>query len=86
MCNVKFRQQFPIGPYFVDFCSIGRRLIVEVDGGQHADQSREDDVRTSFLNSYGYRVLRFWNDQVISNTEEVLAEIEEFLNADSQQP
>ena len=83
MGNVKFRRQHPIGPYFVDLCSIQRKLIVEIDGGQHADQSAEDEVRSSFLNSYGYRVLRFWNNQVLENTDEVLAEIEKFLSTDS---
>jgi very-short-patch-repair endonuclease len=83
MGNVKFRRQHPIGPYFVDLCSIQRKLIVEIDGDQHADQSAEDEVRSSFLNSYGYRVLRFWNNQVLENTDEVLAEIEKFLSTDS---
>jgi very-short-patch-repair endonuclease len=83
MCNIKFRRQHPIGCYFVDFCSIQQKLIVEVDGGQHADQSAEDEVRSSFLKSYGYRVLRFWNDQVLENTDEVLAEIEKSLSTDS---
>jgi very-short-patch-repair endonuclease len=85
MCNVKFRRQHPIGPYFVDFCSIQRQLIVEIDGSQHADQSAEDEVRSSFLKSYGYRVLRFWNNQVLENTDEVLVEIEKFLSTDSSE-
>jgi very-short-patch-repair endonuclease len=85
MSNVKFRRQHPIGPYFVDFCSIQRKLIVEVDGGQQADQSAEHEVRSSFLKSYGYRVLRFWNDQVLKNTDEVLDEIEKFLSTDSSE-
>ena len=59
MCNVKFRRQHPIGPYFVDFCSIERNLILEVDGGQHAEQPADDEARSSFLRSHGYRVLRF---------------------------
>jgi len=80
MCNVKFRRQFPIGPYFVDFCSIERRLIVEIDGSQHADQSGDDQARTSYLASRGYRVLRFWNDQVLGSLGEVLNEIEKFLS------
>lgn len=84
MCNVKFRRQHPIGPYFVDFCSIERGLIVEVDGGQHAERSVEDETRTSFLQSRGYRVLRFWNHRVLANTNEVLDEIENILSLDSQ--
>ena len=83
MCNVKFRRQHPIGPYFVDFCSIQRKLIIEIDGAQHADRSAEDEVRSSFLKSDGYRVVRFWNNQVLHDTNEVLFEIEKFLSADS---
>ena len=82
MCNVKFRRQHPIGPYFVDFCSIERNLIVEVDGGQHAEQSAENETRTSFLRSQGYLVLRFWNQRVLANTNEVLDEIEKVLNSE----
>ena len=82
MCNVKFRRQHPIGPYFVDFCSIESRLIVEVDGIQHAEQSAEDEARTSFLRAQGYRVLRFWNHRVVANTNEVLDEIETALSSD----
>ena len=55
--NVKFRRQHPIGAYFVDFCSIQRKLIIEIDGGQHADRAAEDEVRGSFVKSYGYRAL-----------------------------
>ncbi len=83
MCNVKFRRQFPIGPYFADFCSPELQIIIELDGGQHAAQADEDHKRTSFLNSLRYRVLRFWNDQVLENTDLVLAEIAKFLSSDS---
>jgi very-short-patch-repair endonuclease len=83
MCNLKFRRQFPIGPYFADFYSREGQLIVELDGSQHAAQANEDDERTAFLNSLGYRVLRFWNNQVLENTELVLTEIENFLISDS---
>ena len=84
MCNAKFRRQHPIGPYFADFCSIERHLIVELDGDQHADHSAEDEARTSFLSSQGYRVLRFWNNQVLVNTDEVLTEIENVLNSNPE--
>ena len=83
MCTVKFRRQHPIGAYFVDFCSLQLKLIIEIDGGQHADLSAEDEVRSSFLKSYGFRVLRFWNHQVLHNTDEVLNQIEKFLSSDS---
>lgn len=84
MCNVKFRRQHPIGPYFVDFCSLQHRLVVEVDGTQHAEQSVEDGARTSFLQTQGYRVLRFWNHRVLTNTSEVINEIENALGSDPQ--
>jgi very-short-patch-repair endonuclease len=84
MRSVKFRRQHPIGPYFVDFCSLQHRPIVEVDGTRHAKQSIEDEVRTSFLKSHGYRVLRFWNHRVLANTSEVLGEIENALGSDPQ--
>jgi very-short-patch-repair endonuclease len=83
LCNAKFRRQHPIRPYFVDFCSIQRKLIVEIDGAQHADQSGDDEARTTYLISRGYRVLRFWNDQVLKNTDDVLDEIEKALTVDS---
>ena len=79
MRGAKFRRQFPIGPYFADFCSTERRLIIELDGAQHVERSKEDEVRTSFLKSEGYRVLRFWNGQVLENVEEVLGAIDDLL-------
>jgi very-short-patch-repair endonuclease len=85
LCNIKFRRQFPIGPYFSDFCSIERRLIIEVDGGQHADRSADDEVRTTYLTSRGYRVIRFWNDQVLASADQVLADIEKFLGTHSSE-
>jgi very-short-patch-repair endonuclease len=85
LCNIKFRRQFPIGPCFIDFCSIERRLIIEVDSCQHADQSGDDEVRTAYLTSRGYRVLRFWNDQVLASADQVLADIEKFLSAHSSE-
>ena len=66
-------------PIFADFCSTERRLIAELDGAQHVERSRYDELRTSFLNSEGYRVLRFWNAQVFQSLEEVLNEIEASL-------
>jgi very-short-patch-repair endonuclease len=66
----------------VDFCSIERNLIVEVDGGQHAEQSADDEARSSFLRSHGYKVMRFWNHQALANTNEVIDEIENALNSD----
>ena len=58
----RFRRQVPIGPYIVDFACLGARLIVEVDGGQHANQIERDNARTAWLGGQGFRVLRFWNN------------------------
>src|SRR6476646_7326264 len=67
----KFKRQIPIGPYVVDFASLGRKLVIEVDGGQHADNQR-DTVRDSYLCREGFRMLRFWNNDVLRNTDGVL--------------
>jgi very-short-patch-repair endonuclease len=72
--GVHFRRQVPIGPYIVDFACLGQRLVVEVDGGQHL-ASAEDKVRDRWLRERGYRVLRFWNHEVLKNTEGVLLAI-----------
>ncbi len=70
----KFVRQEPIGPYIVDFACRERRLIVEVDGGQHAG-SKSDLVRDQWLAEHRYRVLRFWNNDVMANTDGVLETI-----------
>ena len=70
----KFKRQVPIGPYVVDFASLERKLIVEVDGGQHA-ASETDRRRDAFLRGQGYRVIRFWNNDVLRQTDSVLEEI-----------
>ena len=67
----KFVRQQSIGPYYVDFMSRERRLIVEVDGGQH-NVSERDSIRTAWLSQRGYRVLRFWNHDVLGNIDGVL--------------
>jgi very-short-patch-repair endonuclease len=71
----KFSRQKPIGPYVVDFICREAGLVVEIDGGQHADQLAEDAARTKYLESLGYRVLRFWNNEVLLNTEGVMESI-----------
>ena len=76
----KFRRQQPIGPYVVDFYCSHCRLVIELDGGQHADQVDADQRRTEFLIGQGYQVLRFWNNQVLENIEGVLKEIWKALN------
>ena len=71
----KVRRQFPIGTYFADFACPEKKLIVELDGGQHIEQTNYDAQRTSVLEAQGYAVPRFWNDQVLNDTDAVLAEI-----------
>ena len=70
----KFRRQQPIGPYVVDFVHFGARLIVEVDGGQHNDAPR-DEKRDNWLREQGFTVMRFWNNEIMSNLDGVLATI-----------
>ncbi len=63
----KFRRQHPIGPYVVDFVCLEHRLVIELDGGQHAD-NLNDPAREAFLRHEGYRVLRFWNNEALKHT------------------
>jgi adenine-specific DNA-methyltransferase len=79
LTGVKFSRQVPIGPYFVDFCCRELKLIVELDGGQHATQGPYDAERTAFLERLGYRVVRFWDNDALANTEGVLIRILEAL-------
>jgi very-short-patch-repair endonuclease len=76
MPAAKFRRQVPIGPYFVDFISHSAKLVIELDGSHHALQSPYDDERTRFLESEGYRVIRFWNRDVVQNLDGVFKAIE----------
>jgi adenine-specific DNA-methyltransferase len=71
----KFRRQHPIGPYFADFACIAGRLVVEADGGQHLDQAAYDRMRTRFLEASGFRVIRFWNHEVLQARDAVLGEV-----------
>jgi very-short-patch-repair endonuclease len=79
----KFRRQMAVDSFIVDFCCIEARLIVELDGEQHADsRKRYDDARTRELRSRGFRVLRFWNSEVLQGAQDVAEEIGRMLNAD----
>jgi very-short-patch-repair endonuclease len=71
--DCKFKRQWTLGRFVVDFCCIEQRLIVEVDGGQHSEE--RDAGRTRWLESEGYRVLRFWNHDVLTNMDGVLQTI-----------
>ena len=70
--NTHFRRQVRLGSYIADFASHAVKLVIEVDGGQHAEMSVADQPRTRFLNAEGYRVLRFWNNDILANTDGVL--------------
>jgi very-short-patch-repair endonuclease len=71
----KFRRQFPIGPFFADFCCIDRRLIVEIDGIHHRSTEDQDSDRTHYMEEQGFRVIRFWNADVIKKTDIVCTHI-----------
>jgi very-short-patch-repair endonuclease len=78
----KFRRQHLVHPFVVDFVCLEKKLVVELDGGQHVDQGCYDEKRTLFLQSKGYTVLRFWNDRIFKETEAVLSQILFNLNKD----
>ncbi|HFC8546329.1 TPA: DUF559 domain-containing protein [Neisseria lactamica] len=82
----KFRRQQPMGNYIVDFMCVTPKLIVEADGGQHTEQAAYDHVRTAYLNSFGFTVLRFWNHEILQQTNNVLAEILRVLQELEKQP
>ncbi|MFN3462070.1 MAG: endonuclease domain-containing protein, partial [Oceanibaculum sp.] len=76
----KFRRQQPIGPYVVDFVAFAQKLVVELDGGQHAVDVKRDAVRTNYLQQCGFRVLRFWNHEALSNPQGVLQRLQQTLS------
>jgi len=82
----KFRRQRPIGPYFADFACLEAKLIVELDGGQHVDAAAYDENRTRFIEAQGFRVLRFWNDEVLTQIDAVRERILQALQAADPHP
>jgi len=68
----KFKRQVPIGVYIVDFVCLEKRLIIELDGGQHMDNQTYDTKRTDWLIAHGFKVLRFWNNEVFQQTSSIL--------------
>lgn len=75
--DAKFRRQHPVGPYVVDFICINEKLIIELDGSQHQQDAAYDARRTAFLEQAGYRVIRFWDNDVLLKTENVMQAIHE---------
>ena len=86
LLGVKFARQVSIGPYIVDFSCRERKLIVELDGGQHVAHADYDGGRTEFLRALGYRVLRFWDNDALANTDGVLQRIAETVSAARPSP
>jgi very-short-patch-repair endonuclease len=80
MDGIHFRRQHAIGIYVVDFCAVRRKLVIEVDGSQHLEQQEHDAERTRFMELRGYRVLRFWNSDVLNHTDAVVAAIWEAVS------
>jgi very-short-patch-repair endonuclease len=83
LSGYKFRRQFPIGPYITDFACMSARLIVELDGGQHAEQTAYDAARDRHIRKEGFEVLRFWNNEVTENLDGVLSVLLDVLAARS---
>jgi very-short-patch-repair endonuclease len=85
LSGYKFRRQYPIGNYIADFACISARLVIEVDGDTHGNDEAEarDAKRTEYIERLGYRVIRFWNDQVFSATDGVIETILDALGTNT---
>ncbi len=86
LVGAKFRRQHRVGPYIADFCSLECRLVVELDGGQHAEETEAERRRTEFLAAEGFRVLRFWNHDMLTSTDAVLEEIRRAVSVEVKTP
>jgi very-short-patch-repair endonuclease len=75
LLGIKFRRQHAIGKYIPDFCAIQEKLIIELDGSQHLEQEEYDKERTQYLESQGYKVIRFWNNQIMNDMNGVILAI-----------
>ena len=82
----KFRRQQPIGPYIVDFATFEKKLVIELDGGQHAMEREKDEERDVWFKKEGYEVLRFWDNEVFENLDGVLEVIKNKLLFPSPNP
>ncbi len=87
VAGVRFSRQIPIGPFICDFVSHSARLVIELDGGQHDENEGRDRERTAYIEGMGFRVLRFWNTEVLESVESVISGIEaELLKAPPPAP
>ena len=84
--GLKFKRQKPLGNYIVDFICLSPQLIIEIDGSQHAEQADYDQYRDTWLREQGFLVLRFWNNEVLNETEGVLESIRQTILALSPTP
>jgi very-short-patch-repair endonuclease len=84
--GVKFRRQQPFGPYIVDFIAAEKKMVIELDGGQHVTNKALDEDRDQYIESEGYRVLRFWNNEVLQKNEGVLERIRQEILKDAPSP
>ena len=79
LADFKFRRRHSIGPFIVGFCCFEKKLVIELDGGEHAEYEIDDMRRTEFLNRYGFTVLRFWDNEVLRETDTVVKALENYL-------
>jgi len=86
MEGCKFRRQEPIGSYIVDFVCQEKRIIIEVDGGQHSVEREKDNRRDTWFEGQGYKVLRFWDNKVLTNIKGILEVMRDYLNHPPQPP
>jgi len=83
--GVKFRRQHAVGRYIPDFCSPDAKLVIELDGSQHMQQEENDEERTKYLEALGYKVIRFWNGDVMNNIDGVLLAIIQSLENENKE-
>jgi very-short-patch-repair endonuclease len=82
----KFRRQQPVGPYIVDFVNFEKKIVIEIDGGQHAILKEKDKKRDAWLDDGGFEVIRFWNNEVFENIDGILEAIRDKLITPSPDP
>jgi very-short-patch-repair endonuclease len=85
-CDFRFRRQFPIGNFIADFACPRARLAIELDGGHHLDQATKDAWRTKLIEHRGYKVIRFWDAEVLTDIDLVLERIDQALQTTTDSP